>query len=194
MPLPAPALLQTREVAAEMDLVKVAGVVEWLEPKNKKEAQWSLYLANFDFSLHHKPSWSMGKLDALFWRADHGMEREDNSNIVLLHPELFVIQAMEGLAVKEAEVDILWDMWWGNWDSQQEELVVHAAQMLKSGCTTGANSVHADEWALQDEILTFRDHIYMPNVLELHWRIVEQDHNSHIMEHPEHWKTLELVL
>ncbi|KAG5729737.1 hypothetical protein E4T56_gene1025 [Termitomyces sp. T112] len=37
MPLPAPALPQTREVAVEMDPVKVAGMVNWLEPMNKKE-------------------------------------------------------------------------------------------------------------------------------------------------------------
>ncbi|KAG5720960.1 hypothetical protein E4T56_gene418 [Termitomyces sp. T112] len=38
MPLLAPALPQTREVATEMDPVKVAGMAEWPEPKNKKES------------------------------------------------------------------------------------------------------------------------------------------------------------
>ena len=32
---------------------------------NHCQAHWSLYLANFDFSLHHKPGWSMGKPGAL---------------------------------------------------------------------------------------------------------------------------------
>ncbi|KAG5718299.1 hypothetical protein E4T56_gene10856 [Termitomyces sp. T112] len=90
----------------------------------------SLSLANFDFSLHHKPGQSMGKLDALSRRADHGTGGEDNSNIVLLCPNLFAIQAMEGLAIKGAEVDILWDIWQGNQDDQQEELVAQAAQVL----------------------------------------------------------------
>ncbi|KAG5730770.1 hypothetical protein E4T56_gene3469 [Termitomyces sp. T112] len=40
MPPLAPALPQAREVTVEMDLVKVTGVAEWLEPQNKKENYW----------------------------------------------------------------------------------------------------------------------------------------------------------
>ncbi|KAG5719155.1 hypothetical protein E4T56_gene11827 [Termitomyces sp. T112] len=47
MPPPSPALSQTREVTLEMDPVKVMGVVEWPEPKNKKEVQVFLGFANF---------------------------------------------------------------------------------------------------------------------------------------------------
>ncbi|KAG5732601.1 hypothetical protein E4T56_gene16878 [Termitomyces sp. T112] len=66
------------EKSAEMDLVKVAGVAEWLEPKNKKEVQAFLGFANFyqgfiqDF-LHHTHllfdltgkdvAWSWGPLE-----------------------------------------------------------------------------------------------------------------------------------
>ncbi|KAG5721191.1 hypothetical protein E4T56_gene20055 [Termitomyces sp. T112] len=74
---------------------------------NCQHAQWLLYLANFDFSLHHKPGWSMGKPDALSQRVDYGMGEENNSNIVLPCPELFAIQAIKGLVVDGAEVDIL---------------------------------------------------------------------------------------
>ncbi|KAG5723112.1 hypothetical protein E4T56_gene215 [Termitomyces sp. T112] len=55
---PAPAIPQTGEVTVEMDPVKVEGVAEWLEPKNKKGMQAFLGFANFywrfiqDF-LHH---------------------------------------------------------------------------------------------------------------------------------------------
>ncbi|KAG5726854.1 hypothetical protein E4T56_gene1110 [Termitomyces sp. T112] len=74
----------------------------WMDHKNLKyfqtakklncqQAQWSLYLANFNFFLHHKPGWSMEKLDALSQRADHSTREGDNSNIVLLCPELFAI-------------------------------------------------------------------------------------------------------
>ncbi|KAG5729256.1 hypothetical protein E4T56_gene8085 [Termitomyces sp. T112] len=116
-------------------------------------------------------------------RADHSTGGEDNSKIMLLQPELFAIQAMEGLAVEGAEVDILWDIWQGNQDGQQEELIAQAAWVLKFGCTTSAKSVCADEWALQNGILTFWDHIHVPNVLELCQRIVEQHHDSQIARH-----------
>ncbi|KAG5731288.1 hypothetical protein E4T56_gene8122 [Termitomyces sp. T112] len=62
MPLPAPALPQTREVATEMDPVKVAGVVEWPEPKNKKE-DFSHY-AHLLYDLTGKDvTWSWGPLE-----------------------------------------------------------------------------------------------------------------------------------
>jgi len=39
---------------------------------NCHQAQWSLYLSRFNFTLHHKPGCSMGKPDALSHHADHG--------------------------------------------------------------------------------------------------------------------------
>jgi len=48
------------------------------------QARWSLHLARFDFLLHHHPGHTMGKLDALSRRADHGNGASDNENIVLL--------------------------------------------------------------------------------------------------------------
>ncbi|KAG5735103.1 hypothetical protein E4T56_gene20497 [Termitomyces sp. T112] len=77
-PLLAPALPQAGEVTAEMDPVKVAGMAEWLEPKNKKKVQAFLGFANFywrfiqDFSHHAHPlfdltgkdvPWSWGLLE-----------------------------------------------------------------------------------------------------------------------------------
>ncbi|KAG5730375.1 hypothetical protein E4T56_gene11596 [Termitomyces sp. T112] len=151
------AVEQNCEIHNKKMLAIIWSFEEWqhfLEAKklNCQQAQWSIYLANFDFSLHHKPGQSMGKPDALFWRVDYGMGwgGEDNS-----------------LAIEGAEVDILQDIWQGNQDGKQEELVVQAAQVLKLGCTTSAKLVHVDKWALWDGILTFRDCISVPNILEL---------------------------
>jgi len=51
---------------------------------NRRQAHWFLYLARFDFLLHHCPRRTMGKPDALSRRADHGNGASDNENIVLL--------------------------------------------------------------------------------------------------------------
>jgi len=51
---------------------------------NCRQACWSLYLARFDFLLHHCLGYTMGKPDALSRRADHGNKALDNENIVLL--------------------------------------------------------------------------------------------------------------
>ena len=74
---------------------------------NWRQARWSLYLAWFNFQLHHKPGKSMGKPDALSWHADHGTGEGDNSNITFLTPKLFAVCALEGVEVTGAEVDIL---------------------------------------------------------------------------------------
>ena len=45
--------------------------------------------------LHHQPGRSMGKPDTLSWRADHPQGTNNNSNIMLLTPEKFHIQASQ---------------------------------------------------------------------------------------------------
>ncbi|KAG5718770.1 hypothetical protein E4T56_gene2724 [Termitomyces sp. T112] len=157
------------------------------------EARWSLYLANFDSSLHYKPGQSMGKPDALSRRADHGTEVGDNDNIVLLKPELFAIHALEGIVAQGDEANILRDIQQENRESAQEDVVAQAAQALQARWASGVKSVHADEWGLQDGLLTFRGRIYMPNIPELHRCIVEQHHDSQVARHPGRWKTLELL-
>ena len=71
---------------------------------NRRQARWSLYLARFDFVLHHKPGWTMGKPDTLSRRADHA---DDNSDITLLTPKFFAVHTLEGLELIGAEIDIL---------------------------------------------------------------------------------------
>jgi len=51
---------------------------------NRRQARWSLYLARFDFLLHHHPRRTMGKPDALSRRADHRNGASNNENVVLL--------------------------------------------------------------------------------------------------------------
>ena len=77
---------------------------------NRRQARWSLFLARFDFVLHHRPGRSMGKPDALSRRVDHGTGSDDNSNITLLTPGLFAVCALEGLEVVGEERDILRDI------------------------------------------------------------------------------------
>ena len=74
---------------------------------NWRQACWSLLLAWFDFVMHHRPRKTMGRSDALSWRSDHGSGAKDNDNMVLLTPDFFAIQALEGLEMLGEEKDIL---------------------------------------------------------------------------------------
>ena len=58
---------------------------------NRRQARWSLLLAQFDFVMRHRPGKSMGKTDALSRPSDHGTALEDNDNMVLLTPNFFMV-------------------------------------------------------------------------------------------------------
>jgi hypothetical protein len=77
----------------------------------------------------------MGKPDALSQHADHGDGSGDNKVITLLHPELFVICALEGLTVEGEERDILQDICHRNRTGAQEDTVAATAQALKKSAT-----------------------------------------------------------
>ena len=157
---------------------------------NRRQARWSLFLAQFDFVLHHRPGTSMGKSDALSRRADHGTGSADNSNMVLLTPDLFAIRALEGLELVGEERSIMRDIRKGVRDGEKEEGVAKVAKELQS---TSARSVRSAEWSLDNGVLYFRGKIYVPNSSDLRRRIVTLCHDSKLAGHAGRWKTLELV-
>ena len=60
--------------------------------------------------MHHHPGKSMGKMDTLSCWSNHGTGLEENDNVVLLTPNFFVVQALEGLEVAGEEQGILKDI------------------------------------------------------------------------------------
>jgi len=97
---------------------------------NRRQARWSLHLARFDFLLHHHPGRTIGKLDALSRRADHGNGASDNENVVLLRPEFLAVRTLEGVELTGVEQKILSDIRKGNWNRDQEEPIAKAAREL----------------------------------------------------------------
>jgi hypothetical protein len=94
---------------------------------NRRQARWSLFLARFNFLLHHHPGKSMGKSDTLSHRADHRTGSKDNSDITLLTPAFFCAQALEGTEIVREEWSILTDIWKGTRDGRKEEVVAKVA-------------------------------------------------------------------
>ena len=156
---------------------------------NRCQARWSLYLSQFDFTLHHKPGKSIGKPDALSRRADHGTGVDDNSNIVLLPPSRFAVRALEGLEFAGLEQKILQDICQGA-KSPKEEPVAKAVQELRKSST---RSLQSAEWSQNDGLLFYRGHIYVPPTSDLRRRIVSLCHDTKVAGHPGRFKTLELV-
>src|SRR6266702_4112863 len=156
---------------------------------NRRQARWSLYLARFDFLLHHKPGKSMGKPDALSRWADHGTGSDDNSNITLLAPKLFAARALEGLEVAGSELDILRDICKGV-KQPSEEPITKVVQQLRKSATC---SIRSAEWSERDGLLYFRVCIYVPPTSDLRRCIVFLCYDTKVAGHAGHFKTLELV-
>jgi len=131
---------------------------------NRRQACWSLYLARFDFLLHHCPGRTMGKPNALSRRADHGNRASDNENVVLLQPEFLAVRALEGVELTGVEQKILSDIRKGNWNRDQEEPIAKAARELRRSAN---GTVHSSEWSNIDGLLWFRGKIYVPQSLDL---------------------------
>ena len=68
---------------------------------NHRQAQWSLYLACFDFKLVHRPGRSMGKPDALSRRLVMGINRFDHETKVNARSERRNLQAASQLCTKQ---------------------------------------------------------------------------------------------
>jgi len=119
---------------------------------NRRQAHWSLHLARFDFMLHHHPRRTMGKLDALSRRADHGNGASDNENVVLLRPEFLVVCALEGVELTGIEQKILSNIRKGNQNGDQEEPIAKAARELRRSAN---GTVYSSEWSNIDGLLQF---------------------------------------
>ena len=99
---------------------------------NRRQAWRSLFLARFDFVLHHRPGKSIGKLDALSRRADHGDGSNDNSDLTLLTPVFFAVRALEGLELFGEERELLKDIHKGTREGDHEEAVAKVVKELKA--------------------------------------------------------------
>ena len=127
---------------------------------NWRQVHWLLLLAWFNFFMHHRPGKTMGKYNALSQRLDHGSWVKDNNSMILLTPDSFSIQALEGLEVLDEEKDILKEIQQETQSGSKEEVVVKAIKELMKSST---KSVKSSEWSLDNDILYHRGKIYIPN-------------------------------
>jgi len=101
---------------------------------------YSFTLARFDFVMHHRPSKTMGKSDALSRRADHGSGSDDNQDITLLTPNFFAVWATEGLEVVGEERDLLKLIWRETKSEELEDTV--KLQTSRQGTKNHLGSLH----------------------------------------------------
>lgn len=153
---------------------------------NRRQARWSLYLSRFNFTLIHRPGKKSGKPDALSRRADHETGDDDNSDCILLPPDLFNTRATGGM-VLEGTDELLMDRI--KKCKNRDESVVKAFREL--GKLQGV--LHGAEWAEEEDVVLWNGKIYVPLDPQLRHDILHNHHDTPIVGHPGRWKTLELV-
>src|SRR3979490_483270 len=108
----------------------------------------------------------MGKPDALSRRADHGSGQADNSDIILLTPELFQVHALSAINTVGEECSILRDIRRTLTVGELDEVVVKATSELKQD--KSRKPTHSAEWLeTADGLLLFRGKIYVPRGQDL---------------------------
>ena len=156
---------------------------------NRRQARWSLFLSRFHFTLHHRPGSKSLKPDALSRRPDHGKGEDDNSNVTLLKPEYFQIQALRRghVQLTGEEQGLLRRI---RNAKDFDEPVAKAMELLKR---SGQRSLAGEEWSHEQDLILFRGKVYVPKDDDLRRQIVHNHHDSPVAGHPGRWKTLELV-
>jgi len=132
----------------------------------------------------------MGKTDTLSCWSDHGTGSEDKDNMVLLTPNFFAVQVLEGLEAAGEERGILKDIQQGTRDGEKEEPVARATRELQS---SSAHSIKSAEWSLTNGLLYIQVKIYVPDTSDLCCQIIALSHDSRLAGHSRRWKMLELV-
>lgn len=116
---------------------------------NRRQARWMTELAEYEFKLHHKPGKSMGKADALSRMTNLETGVNDNENLVLLKPEMFVRTLTE-----EPETEII------------EKIKKYISNVDKS--VVDALNAKDKSWTNeQGGIITWKNRIYVPKNKQL---------------------------
>ncbi len=143
---------------------------------NRRQARWVTELAEYHFTLHHKPGASNKKADLLSRRADHEQGKEDNDEVIVLKPEHF--RALVMPTIEEVHTKI-----------KQATLDHHRWDKSVSA------SLNHDRGLKLDNGLIYYDHrIYIPQDHVLRGEIIAVSHDHIMVGHPGIEKTKELVL
>ena len=148
---------------------------------NRRQARWSLFLSRFDFALKHRPGKSSGKPDALSRRADHGDGKDDNQDVVLLKPELF-IHAVQKEGHQECP---------GVGHSLLKK--IRQASRGDTIQSSMAYTTDQNQWTNEQGLILYQGKVYVPSKGRLRYDVIREHHDTPIAGHPGRDKTLELV-
>ncbi|KAJ3489900.1 hypothetical protein NLJ89_g11486 [Agrocybe chaxingu] len=137
---------------------------------NRRQARWASELADYHFSLVHKPGSSMARADALSRRPDYDKGYNDNIDVTLLPSHLISL-----IQTASISSDILTDI------KGKQDDVLFKVQQRQPG------------WSKTDGIISWYNRVYVPDIPDLRERIIRTNHDSLMTGHPGRYKTVELI-
>ena len=145
---------------------------------NRRQARWVAELADYRFSLCHRPGRANLKADLLSRRPDHARGEEDNQDIVLLKPEHFRRLLMEGRSEEDSSVIL----------ERIRRRFANLDRIVKDRLEN-----KEEGWKESDRVVEWKGRVYVPLDSKLREDIIREHHDSCIAGHPGQYKTHELV-
>ncbi|SJL19037.1 uncharacterized protein ARMOST_22644 [Armillaria ostoyae] len=143
---------------------------------NRRQARWVTELAEYHFTLHHKPGASNKKADLLSRRADHPQGQDDNDEITVLSPEHFRTMIMPTI-------------------NETHERIKSATRSHQKWDQGIANSLNHEKGIKErDGLLYYDQRIYVPRDPATRGEIISRCHDHITAGHPGIEKMKELVL
>ena len=139
---------------------------------NRRQARWSLELADFNFTLIHKPGSSMVCSDALSRQPDYDTGSGDNDNITMFSPE---------------------HIRWTVIDYQPSQIVNEIRQHTDLNHSLFLKNSHLPGWTFENDLTCWHNRIVVPDINSLRERIIKENHDSILAGHPGCAKTIELI-
>ncbi len=143
---------------------------------NRRQARWSLELANYDFTLVHRPGHAMGRADALSRRPDHEKGHDDNDGVVLIEPHHLRRVDVE---IEDEGVNLIKKIR----ANKEVERAVKRKLMLKE-----------KEWEEHEGLILWQKRVYVPPDKALREDVIRLHHDTYATGHPGRYKTAELIL
>ena len=153
---------------------------------NRRQARWTLYLSQFDFTLKHVAGAKMGKADGLSRRADWkvGVEK-DNDNQVFIKDNW--IHSMYEVVVERPEVELVEKIKRAR--SKNKDVVRVVEEMKKAG----VKELRGNEWKIKGDIVLKEEKVYVLKDEEFRVEIIQLHHDVPVAGHRGRWKMVELV-
>ena len=152
---------------------------------NRRQARWLCELANYHFTLHHKPGESNYKPDFLSRPPGLDKGENDNENVILL-PEHHFRSLFINLQDDEQSLKSFPDAILERLKQIKPETYEHAVKV-------GLQTKDPDWHDHGDGIITYKKRIYIPYDKKLRQDIICEHHDSIVAGHPGRYKTQELI-